>query len=83
MFYRTVMQRQDELLPDEIIAPAQDHHKLISARPVNRAVLEDVADHPAGLEDVFVARLVAKGIVNDLQAVHIADDNGKSVCVAR
>ena len=76
------MQRQDQLLADVVIAPAQDHHELIPARPVNGAVLKDVADHPACLVDVFVARFMAEGIVDHLQAVHITDDERKGVCAA-
>ena len=71
------MQGQDQLFPDEIVAPPHDHHELVAARSVHRAVLEDIADHAACLANVLIARLVAEGVVDDLQAVDIADRNGK------
>ena len=61
------MQRQHELLPDEIVAPRQEHHELIAARPEDRAVLEDAADHAAGLEDEFA---VAVCDVNGLKVIN-------------
>ena len=79
MLHRAVVQRQNQFLPNQIIAPAHNHDKFISAGAENRAVLEDVADHLTGLANVFVARFVAKRIVDDLQAVHITDDDGERV----
>ena len=40
-------------------------------------MLEDVADHPGRTHDVLVARLVPEGVVDHLQAVHIADHDGE------
>ena len=80
MLDRAVMQRQDQFFSDDIIASGQDHHELVSAGPEYRTVLENVADQPAGTDDVLVSRLVAEGIVDHLQAVYIADRNGKRIC---
>ena len=72
MLHGAVMERQEQLLPS-----CQDRYELIAAGPVHRAVLEDIADHLARLDDIFVAGLVTQSIVDHLQAVHITDHHGK------
>ena len=71
--HRAVVQRQRQLLADQVVAAREDHDEFVAADAVHRAVLEDVADHVEGLADVFVARLVAQGVVDLLQPVHVAD----------
>ncbi len=64
-------------LPVFIILPGKHDHKLVPADPVNRAVGKDIADHLAGLADVFVSGLVPLRVVDFLQSVHVAYGDGE------
>ena len=78
-----VVQGQHELAPDDIVAAGEDDHELVAAGAEHRAVLEDVADHLERRLDVGVACLVAERVVDDLEAVHVADDHGEALGLAR
>ena len=71
------MQRQYKFPSDHIVPAGEDRHKLVSAGPVDRAVGENITDHPACLNDVFISCLVPQRVVDLFQTVHITDDNGK------
>ena len=65
-----------------VIVPAQEHDELIPAGPEYRTVGEEVTDDAAGGADQLVARFVAIGIVGLLQAVQVADRDGKGLRVS-
>ena len=72
-----VVQRQNQLVSNKIVAIAKDDGKLVSARSIDGAVLENIAYHLARALNVLIACLVAKRVVNYLQTVHVADGDGK------
>ena len=54
------------------IISGKDHDKLISADPVNRAVLKCLADHAAGALKRFITVAVASRIIHELEVIHVA-----------
>ena len=77
MLHRPVMQRLHQFIPSLIIPARHDHHELVPANPVNRAVVKNVADHPACFTDVFIPGLVPQRVIDPFQAVDIAHRHGE------
>ena len=56
-----------------VILALEDYGKFVASDPEYGAVRECLAYEFAGRPDIFVARLVAQGVVDLLQPVHVAD----------
>ncbi len=67
----------EDLIPRLIIPPLEQHHKLITADTEDGAMGIIIAEQPTGGLYVFIAGLVAQGIIDTLQAVHVADDDAE------
>ena len=77
VIHGAVVQHLHQFLAHGVIPVREYDHEFVAAGAVDGAVLEDLADQLRGLADVFVAGLVAEGIVDLLQAVHVADRYGE------
>ena len=71
------MQSFKQSVPVVVAVLFDEDRELVAAYPENGAVGKGVADQLAGGADILVARLVTLSIVYVLQAVYIADDDGK------
>ena len=60
-----------------IILTPQEDGKLIAADPEDRAVLEDLTDELAGLSEVLVSGIVSLRIIDFLEVVDVAVNEGK------
>ena len=63
--------------PVAVILSLQEGDELVPADPVDGTVLELTADHAAGLLDIPVPGLMAQGVVDLLQTVHIKDHHAE------
>ena len=72
-----VVQELEKVSAKNIIPAGEDGHEFVPTDPVDGAVGKDLADHPAGRDDILVAGLVAEGVIDLLEAVDIAYDHGK------
>ena len=55
----------------------QDYGEFVTADAVYRAMVENIAENLAAVFEVFVAHVVSECIVDNLQVVHVAFDNGE------
>lgn len=66
-----------EIFAVVVVCSAKDDDKLVAPDPVDGAVLVDMRDGAGGLFDEFVAFGVTVGVIDFLETVHVAADNGK------
>ena len=71
MFYGTIMQSQNEFFSDKVVTTLKDHDKFITAGTIDRTVLEDIADHPAGRKDIFITGFMAERIIDYFKTVDV------------
>ena len=64
-------------MPVFIVITLQHDGKFIAADPVDRTVFINTADETAAGADTLIAEIVSMMVVDQLQIVNIADNNGK------
>ena len=79
MVHRAVVQHLRQVAAHQVVAPGDHRREFVAAHAVYRAVREDLAHHFAGVADIIVARLVALGVVDLFQAVHVAHGDGEGL----
>ena len=67
----------EQFINARIVSFLRDHRKLVTADPKNGAVLEDIADDPACVTQVLISGMMARGIVDFFQIVHIKNHDRK------
>ncbi len=82
MAFRDRIEPLQKAFPVFVIPSRQDCHEFVSAHPINRAVFEGLTDQPAGGADEFISGLVAVGIIDIFQTVHVADHDGKGISLS-
>ena len=66
-----------ERVPVVVVAPLRDDDELVSAYSVDGAVLERFAEYPAVFLDEGIPLLVPEEVVDQLQVVQVAFDDGE------